>query len=54
VNCYCENLVSVAGDSSGPRGKGKSVVGSRCQATASEDCNRLRRRGVSYSDVWSV
>jgi hypothetical protein len=49
--CSCEKLVAEAGDSSGIQGKRKSAVESRNQATASEDCNRLRRLSVSYSDL---
>jgi hypothetical protein len=33
-----------------PEGMETSAVGSRYQATTSEDCNRLRRYSVSYSD----
>jgi hypothetical protein len=36
------------------RGRGMSTVGSHYQATAIEDCNRLRISSVSYSDLWSV
>jgi hypothetical protein len=46
-------LVAEAGDSSGTQRKGTSAVGSGYQATASEDCNRLRRPSVSYSDLCS-
>jgi hypothetical protein len=31
-----------------------STFGSHYQATASENCNRLRKPNVSYSDLWSV
>jgi hypothetical protein len=37
VSCCYENLVAEAGDSSGPRGRGTSAIGSRYRATASED-----------------
>jgi hypothetical protein len=34
-----------------PKRRGTPAVGSRYKATASEDCNRLRRPSVSYSDL---
>jgi hypothetical protein len=37
-----------------PKGSGMSAVGSRYQATGSEDCNKLRRLTASYSNLWSV
>jgi hypothetical protein len=36
------------------RGRGIAIVNICYQATASEDCNRLKEHGVSYSDLWSV
>jgi hypothetical protein len=52
VSCCCLQLVAEARDSSGThRGSGKSAVGSRYQATTSEDCNRMRRPSVIYSDL---
>jgi hypothetical protein len=51
VSCYCEELVAEAGDSSGSQRKGKVRLVSLYQATASEDCNILRRPSVSYSDL---
>jgi hypothetical protein len=41
VSYCCEKLVAEVGDSTEFRGKGKSAVGCRYQATANEDCNRL-------------
>jgi hypothetical protein len=51
VSCCCYKLVAEAWDSSGTRRKGTSAVGSSYQATASEDCKRLRRHSVFYSDL---
>jgi hypothetical protein len=39
VSCWCEELVAEAGDSSGTLRNGHFAVGSRYQATASEDVN---------------
>jgi hypothetical protein len=52
VSCCSVKLVAEAGDSSGTQcGGGNSAVGSRYQTTAIEECNRLRRHVVSYSDL---
>jgi hypothetical protein len=57
-NC-CELLLWEAGSwGTGtvrePRGRGTSAVESRYQATSGEDCTRLRRPSVSYSDLRSA
>jgi hypothetical protein len=51
VSCYYEELVAEARDNLEPRGRAMSFIGSSYQATASEDCNRLRRPSVSFSDL---
>jgi hypothetical protein len=42
VGYCCEKLVAEAGAARESRGKGKSTVGRRYQATANEDSYRLR------------
>jgi hypothetical protein len=51
MSCCCEKLVGKVGDSSGTQRKGNVAVVSHYRATANEDCNRLRRPNVSYSDL---
>jgi hypothetical protein len=51
VSCCCEKPVAEAVTFRQHRGRGTYEVESRYQATASEDCNRLRRPSVSYSGL---
>lgn len=55
VSCCCKKLVAEDRASlREPRGRGTSATESCYQATAGEDCNRLRRPSVSYNDLWCV